>query len=302
MSPYFSLDSRIEKGNSRFFCSLFASAMLQCAAVILFLMIHTTIRESAPPIAAAAIHRFQVVRLVYPINVISQIPSNKIGSITGRTALRTAISRPSMPRATTPQQLTDLVAPGEWPNANVVQRSHIPTAEPRAPINTGLLTSVTYQAGQLLKARQVQVGGFNDPVRLSDRDPVGLTNKRHHGIEVTEFGNGFGNGGGQVFLPALILWKPTPSYTAEARLKQIEGEVIVDVMFQADRRVEVLGFVQRLGYGLDEVAVEAVRHIRFRPASVNGKAIDLQARAHIEFHPLSWLEDWAEGEGPTVYR
>lgn len=80
-----------------------------------------------------------------------------------------------------------------------------------------------------------------------------------------------------------IIEKFRPAYTAAAREQQIEGEVLIEVLFQASGTIQVLGIVKRLGYGLDERAVEAARKIRFKPASLEGKPIDSRARVRITF-------------------
>jgi TonB family protein len=117
---------------------------------------------------------------------------------------------------------------------------------------------------------------------------LGITGLRHHGADVVEHGDGMGAGGGTFYLPVRIIWKPGPIYTEDARYRKIEGEVVVDADFAADGTVRVLRFVRRLGFGLDEVAKEAVQTIKFQPAFANGKAVDIEARAHVEFHLFSF--------------
>ena len=80
-----------------------------------------------------------------------------------------------------------------------------------------------------------------------------------------------------------IIEKLRPTYTAAAREQQIEGEVLLDVLFQASGTIQVLGVIQGLGYGLDTRAVEAVRKIRFKPAEREGKPINSRARVRITF-------------------
>jgi TonB family protein len=80
-----------------------------------------------------------------------------------------------------------------------------------------------------------------------------------------------------------IIEKPRPSYTAPAREQQIEGEVVLDVLFEASGTIQVLGVIQGLGYGLDERAAEAARKICFEPAEREGKPIDSRARLRITF-------------------
>jgi TonB family protein len=83
--------------------------------------------------------------------------------------------------------------------------------------------------------------------------------------------------------PVEILYKPKPAYTAEARQKKIEGEVLLQVVFSASGNVEIGRIVKGLGYGLDGSAEAAARAIRFRPAQRNGQAVDSSAIVHIVF-------------------
>jgi len=83
--------------------------------------------------------------------------------------------------------------------------------------------------------------------------------------------------------PVEILSKPKPAFTADARAKHIEGEVVLDVQFNATGSVHVLGVVRALGHGLDETAVAAAQGIRFRPATRDGAAVDSSALVHILF-------------------
>lgn len=82
---------------------------------------------------------------------------------------------------------------------------------------------------------------------------------------------------------AEILDKPRPSYTGEARRLKIEGEVLLEVVFEASGETKVLRVIRGLGHGLDEAAMAAARQIRFRPARRGGAAIDSSAVVHIVF-------------------
>jgi TonB family protein len=84
-------------------------------------------------------------------------------------------------------------------------------------------------------------------------------------------------------LPAEILSKPTPTYTEEARRLQIEGEVLLEVLFAATGETHVIRTIQGLGHGLDENAIAAAREIHFRPARRGDEAVDSVAVVHIVF-------------------
>jgi len=83
--------------------------------------------------------------------------------------------------------------------------------------------------------------------------------------------------------PVVILEKPNPAYTDEARKLGVEGEVLVEVIFRASGQVQTVRVVKGLGHGLDEAALRAAGQIRFKPALQEGHAVDFPAIAHIVF-------------------
>jgi TonB family protein len=86
-----------------------------------------------------------------------------------------------------------------------------------------------------------------------------------------------------ILSPAEILSKPRPAYTDEARRLQIEGEVLLEVLFGASGEAQVLRMLRGLGHGLDENAIAAARAIHFRPAKRDGLDVDSSAVVHIVF-------------------
>lgn len=84
-------------------------------------------------------------------------------------------------------------------------------------------------------------------------------------------------------VPAEVVFKPTPAYTPEARNLRIEGEVVLEVVFEATGKLRVVRVVQGLGHGLDETATHAAEQIRFKPAKRDGQPSDYTALVHIVF-------------------
>lgn len=80
-----------------------------------------------------------------------------------------------------------------------------------------------------------------------------------------------------------IVSKPKPAYTQEARNLQIEGEVLLEVVFPASGAVRVSRLIRGLGHGLDESAIAAARLIHFKPATRDGTPVDATAVIHIVF-------------------
>ena len=84
--------------------------------------------------------------------------------------------------------------------------------------------------------------------------------------------------------PVVILAKPKPVYTAEALKLNLEGEVLLEVVFPASGgEVQVNRVVKGLGHGLDEAATRAAQQIKYKPAMSNGHPVDFPAVVHIVF-------------------
>jgi TonB family protein len=87
--------------------------------------------------------------------------------------------------------------------------------------------------------------------------------------------------------PVEIVFKPKPVYTDEARKLNLEGEVLLEVMFGANGELHVNRVVRGLGHGLDEAAVNAANKIKFKPAQRNGSAVSSTAIVHVMFQLAS---------------
>jgi len=103
---------------------------------------------------------------------------------------------------------------------------------------------------QALAGRQEQLGAA-----------VGQPSQPQPGAD--QFQDGGKNGVG---FPS-CLYCPEPQPTQEARALKIQGSVELQVVIQPDGRATNIQIVKGLGYGLDELAVDAVRSWRFKPAT-----------------------------------
>jgi TonB family protein len=83
--------------------------------------------------------------------------------------------------------------------------------------------------------------------------------------------------------PVEITFKPKPAYTAEARERKIEGEVLLEVIFAATGQIHVQRVMRGLGFGLDERARDAAAQIRFQPGTRAGSPVDMKGIVHIVF-------------------
>lgn len=75
--------------------------------------------------------------------------------------------------------------------------------------------------------------------------------------------------------PLIFLRKPPPRYTDRARQENVSGTVKLKVKFQADGSIGDVIVLSKLHRDLDRSAVEAAEKIKFLPAEVDGKRIDV---------------------------
>jgi protein TonB len=101
-------------------------------------------------------------------------------------------------------------------------------------------------------------------------------------------GSGGGTGGG-VYQPGSGIEAPRlvrevkADYTEDARRRNIEGEVLLEIVVRSDGSVGDVKILQGLSGGLNERAVQAVRQWRFAPARRRGAAVDVAVEVSVEF-------------------
>ncbi|MGA7219551.1 MAG: energy transducer TonB, partial [Candidatus Sulfotelmatobacter sp.] len=162
------------------------------------------------------------------------------------------------------------------------------------------------------KLYAAQAGGFDMPVGPGQGNGSGGANGIKGTVASADFGNGVateskGHGGtvstggfgqeqvahagpkiaqadaGPATVPVEITFKPQPAYTEEARGLKLEGEVLLEVMFEANGTLHVNRVVRGLGHGLDEAAIAAANKMRFKPALRMGQPVDSTAVVHVMF-------------------
>ena len=90
--------------------------------------------------------------------------------------------------------------------------------------------------------------------------------------------------GKQVTTKARVISKPEPTYTEDARKNQVTGTVVLRAVFAADGTVRAIHVISGLPDGLDRRAVEAARHIRFIPATKDGKPVSMWMELQYNFN------------------
>lgn len=82
---------------------------------------------------------------------------------------------------------------------------------------------------------------------------------------------------------AVILEQPEPGYTREALAHLVEGKVVLDVLLYKDGREPSATVVKGLPHGLSQKAVEAAEKIKYRPARLKGRPVNVVRRIEYAF-------------------
>jgi len=77
-----------------------------------------------------------------------------------------------------------------------------------------------------------------------------------------------------------------PEYSDEARKAKYSGTVLLSIVVDERGIPRDIRVVRPLGLGLDEKAIEAVRHWRFRPGMKNGRPVNVRATVEVSFRLL----------------
>ena len=100
-------------------------------------------------------------------------------------------------------------------------------------------------------------------------------------------GGGYGGGlyhvGGGVSPPVLI-YSVDAEFSDEARRAKYQGVSVVSLIVDAHGLPQRIRVVRKLGMGLDEKAVEAVRQYKFKPSTYQGKAVPVEITIEVNFH------------------
>jgi protein TonB len=101
-------------------------------------------------------------------------------------------------------------------------------------------------------------------------------------------GSGGGTGGGPyrpgsgIEAPRLLR-EVKADYSEDARQRNLEGDVVLEIVVRSDGGVGDIKVLKGLGAGLDQRAVQAVRQWRFAPARRLGAPVDVIVEVSVEF-------------------
>jgi protein TonB len=113
----------------------------------------------------------------------------------------------------------------------------------------------------------------------------------------TGTGNGIGPGagggqGGGVYRPGggvtnpVPIYRPEPQYSEEARKAKWQGAVLLSLVVDETGKPTDIKVIRPLGLGLDEQAIKAVSMWTFKPGTLNGKPVKVQAQIEVSFRLL----------------
>ncbi|HKU73656.1 MAG TPA: energy transducer TonB [Pyrinomonadaceae bacterium] len=88
----------------------------------------------------------------------------------------------------------------------------------------------------------------------------------------------------EVTTKAVLVMKPEPMYTEEARQNNITGTIVLKVLFSSDGNVVNIRTVGGLPYGLTANAIEAAKKVKFVPATRDGKFVSVFMQLEYNFN------------------
>ncbi len=96
------------------------------------------------------------------------------------------------------------------------------------------------------------------------------------------YGGGVEHIGGGVSAP-VTLFEPEAEFSDEARRAKYQGEVMVQIIVDAQGHPQNAHVIRPIGMGLDEKAVEAAMKYKFKPAMKNGKPVAVYLTIAVNF-------------------
>lgn len=83
--------------------------------------------------------------------------------------------------------------------------------------------------------------------------------------------------------PPRVIRQIDPEYSDEARKRHIEGVVTLSLVVTSEGKPVQIKVLSGRGYGLDEKAVEAVKHWKFQPGTKDGKPVSTEIAIETNF-------------------
>jgi TonB family protein len=84
--------------------------------------------------------------------------------------------------------------------------------------------------------------------------------------------------------PPVLTYSVDAEFTKKAKDAKYQGVSVVSCVVDADGMPRHVHTTRKLGMGLDEKAIEAVRQYKFKPGTLNGKPVAVQISIEVNFH------------------
>ena len=84
--------------------------------------------------------------------------------------------------------------------------------------------------------------------------------------------------------PPRAISAPPAEVSQQAGGKGKKGVSVLSVIVEPDGSTGHIRVIKRVGHGLDEKAIEAVKTWKFKPAMLNGKPVAVQIAVEVKFH------------------
>ena len=141
--------------------------------------------------------------------------------------------------------------------------------------------------GSLLAQPEARIAKFLESVRFSEAGSAQLLVDGPGNLWAPPSGYQDGAAaqvfsGKDVTKKALVLAKPEPTYTEEARQGQVTGTVVVRCIFSSAGNVGNIKVVSGLEHGLTDQAIFAAKQIKFIPAMKDGRFVSMWMQ--LEYH------------------
>ncbi|HEX8161753.1 MAG TPA: energy transducer TonB [Pyrinomonadaceae bacterium] len=210
---------------------------------------------------------------------------------------------------------------GKLPQASMLPQVLAPDPHPPAIKQPSLPTAATIRADPVLFPPDTRAINYGDPkskatelssgqgtgggigegtgggVGPGDGAGYGPGNRNNTGGGDPHLGGGGPSGGGgtatdlnrifnakDVTRRAVIVSRPEPLYTEEARKNQTTGTVVLRLVLNANGTVSNVVALSHLPDGLTERAIEAARRIQFTPAERDGRKVSQYATINYNFN------------------
>jgi TonB family protein len=168
---------------------------------------------------------------------------------------------------------------------------------PEARINEAQLLVTMHKDKEALEALQLALKLAHTPEQVASVESVMKTvedleaqRAKYQGATVhltgKSGGKGVSAGAEQSETPPRAIYSTELEYTEEARAAKLQGMCVVRMVVGVDGKPSNVVVVKKLGMGLDEKAVEAVKKWRFEPGRKYGRPVPTYLTVNLEFKIL----------------